>query len=162
MSIHKTNAARLLDKAKIPYELITYQVDENDLSASHLAEQLQLPAGQLFKTILLRGDKSGIFVAVVPGDQEVNLKLAAAASGNKKAETVPLKELLPLTGYIRGGCSPIGMKKNYPVYLDQQVEKFTLIFLSAGQRGLQFKMDPQDLVKAVNGIQCDLTGTPEE
>lgn len=156
MAAHKTNAARLLDKAHIPYELIEYQVDENDLSAVHLAEQLNLPKDQLFKTILLRGDKNGVFVCVIPGDQEVDLKLAAKASGNKKADTVPVKELLPLTGYIRGGCSPLGMKKNYPVFIDEQCSQHLHIYLSAGQRGLQLKMKPEDLIKAVNATVCCL------
>lgn len=115
MKISKTNAARLLDKAKIPYELIPYKVDENHLAASHVAEQLGEDICSVFKTLVLQGDKNGYFVCVIPGDQEVNLKLAAQISGNKKAELIPMKELLPVTGYIRGGCSPIGMKKPFPV-----------------------------------------------
>lgn len=105
---NKTNAARLLDRAGIAYELNTYPVDENDLSAIHVAESLGVDAGALYKTLVLRGDRTGIFVCVVPGDAEVDLKKAARASGNKKADLVPVKELLPLTGYVRGGCSPIG------------------------------------------------------
>lgn len=157
MHINKTNAARILDKQGISYELVTYTVDENDLSAAHLATQLGLPTDQVFKTILLRGDKTGIFVCVVPGGQEINLKLAAAASGNKKAETVAVKELLPLTGYIRGGCSPVGMKKKYPTYIDEQVILYDLIYVSAGQRGLQFKLQPDDLIAAVDAVTCALT-----
>ena len=111
---NKTNAARLLDRAGIAYELNTYPVDENDLSAIHVAESLGVDAGALYKTLVLRGDRTGIFVCVVPGDAEVDLKKAARASGNKKADLVPVKELLPLTGYVRGGCSPIGMKRRTP------------------------------------------------
>ena len=109
--INKTNAARLLDKAKIKYELVPYVVDEEDLSATHIADQLSEPIEQVFKTLVLKGDKSGHFVCVIPGDQEVDLKKAAKVSGNKSCDLIPMKELLPLTGYIRGGCSPVGMKK---------------------------------------------------
>ena len=112
MKINKTNAARLLDKAKIAYELIPYEVDENDLSAIHVADSLGENIEQVFKTLVLHGDKNGHFVCVIPGEHEVDLKLAAKASGNKKCDLIPMKELLPLTGYIRGGCTPIGMKKH--------------------------------------------------
>ena len=117
--VNKTNAARLLDRAKITYELIPYEVDENDLAAAHVAEQLGEDIEQVFKTLVLQGDKSGYFVCVIPGDQEVDLKLAAKASGNKKADLIPMKELLPVTGYIRGGCSPIGMKKPFPTFIHE-------------------------------------------
>lgn len=112
--INKTNVARLLDKAKVAYKLVPYEVDENDLSATHVAEQLGEDVSQVFKTLVLRGDKSGYFVCVIPGAAEVNLKKAAKVSGNKSCEMIHVKELLPLTGYIRGGCSPIGMKKHFP------------------------------------------------
>ena len=112
--INKTNAARLLDKAKIAYELIPYEVDEKDLSAIHVAASLGEDIEQVFKTLILHGDKTGYFVCVIPGEHEVDLKLAAKVSGNKKCDLIPMKELLPLTGYIRGGCSPIGMKKTFP------------------------------------------------
>ena len=112
--INKTNVARLLDKAKIAYQLVPYEVDENDLSATHVAEQLGEDIAQVFKTLILHGDKSGYFVCVIPGADEVDLKKAAKVSGNKKCEMIPVKELLPLTGYIRGGCSPLGMKKHFP------------------------------------------------
>ena len=115
--INKTNVARLLDKAKIAYQLVPYEVDENDLSATHVAEQLGEDIAQVFKTLILHGDKSGYFVCVIPGADEVDLKKAAKVSGNKKCEMIPVKELLPLTGYIRGGCSPIGMKKHFPTYI---------------------------------------------
>ena len=114
--INKTNVARLLDKAKVKYELIPYEVDENDLSAPHVAESLGEDIEQVFKTLVLHGEKSGHFVCVIPGEHEVDLKMAAKVSGNKKCDLIPMKELLPLTGYIRGGCSPIGMKKHFPTY----------------------------------------------
>jgi Cys-tRNA(Pro)/Cys-tRNA(Cys) deacylase len=147
MKINKTNAARILDQHKIAYELIPYKVDESDLSAIHVAEQLGLDVEQVFKTILLRGDKTGVFVCIVPGAEEVNLKFAAKVSGNKNAETVAMKELLPLTGYIRGGCSPLGMKKNYPIYLHESAVDLPFIYISAGQRGLQLRLSPKDLLQ---------------
>lgn len=160
MQTHKTNAARILDKIAVHYDLIAYPVDEDHLNAVHIAEQLGQPIEQVFKTILVRGDKSGVFVCVIPGALEVNLKKAASVSGNKKVETVAVKELFPLTGYIRGGCSPIGMKKKYPVYLDKQALAFSSIYISAGQRGLQLKLSPADLAQAVNATICSLTGDP--
>jgi Cys-tRNA(Pro)/Cys-tRNA(Cys) deacylase len=156
MKVQKTNAARILDRMGIAYELIPYEVDENDLSAVHVAENMGEPVDQVFKTILLRGDKHGVFVCVVPGAAEVNLKLAASVSGNKKAETVGMKELLPLTGYIRGGCSPLGMKKNYPVFVHTSAGGFSYIYISAGQRGLQLKLSPADLVRAVGATVASL------
>ena len=114
--IAKTNAARLLDRAGIEYSLIPYEVDENDLAAGHIASQLSEPIEQVFKTLVLSGDRSGYFVCVVPGDSEVDLKAAAKVSGNKKCDLIPMKELLPVTGYIRGGCSPVGMKKHFPTF----------------------------------------------
>lgn len=149
MTLKKTNAARLLDKLKINYELVSYPVDEDDLSAIHVAQLTGIPVEQLFKTIVLRGDKTGLFVCIVPGDQEVNLKQAASLSSNKKAEPVSVKELLPLTGYIRGGCSPIGMKKVYPTFLHTSAMNFTSIYISAGERGLQLKLSPKDLQQAI-------------
>ena len=145
--INKTNAARLLDKAKVTYELIPYEVDENDLSAPHVAASLGEDINCVFKTLVLHGDKTGHFVCVIPGEHEVDLKLAAKVSGNKKCDLIPVKELLPLTGYIRGGCSPIGMKK----LLD-----FPYIYVSAGIRGLQLKIAPQDLIREVHAEVCDL------
>ena len=115
-NISKTNVARLLDKAKIEYSLIPYEVDESDLGAQHIADQLGENIRQVFKTLVLHGDRNGYFVCVVPGDDEVDLKKAAKVSGNKKAEMIPMKELLPVTGYIRGGCCPIGMKKTFPTF----------------------------------------------
>ncbi len=156
MKHQKTNAARILDRMGITYELVAYEVDENDLSAVHVAAQLGQNVEQVFKTILLRGDRNGVFVCIVPGAEEVNLKLAASVSGNKKAETVAMKELLPLTGYIRGGCSPLGMKKPYPIFLHASATQFPFIYISAGQRGLQLKLTPADLIKAVNATATEL------
>ena len=150
MKINKTNAARLLDKAKIAYELIPYEVDENDLSAIHVADSLGENIEQVFKTLVLHGDKNGHFVCVIPGEHEVDLKLAAKASGNKKCDLIPMKELLPLTGYIRGGCTPIGMKKPFPTYIHESCLNYPYIYISAGQRGLQLKLDTNDLIKEVH------------
>lgn len=149
MKINKTNAARLLDRQKIAYELIPYAVDENNLAAQHVAAELGENIAQVFKTLVLRGDKTGIFVCVLPGDKEINLKSAAKISGNKSAELVAVKELLPLTGYIRGGCSPIGMKKQFPTYIHSSALQFEYIYVSAGIRGLQIKMAPVSLVQFV-------------
>ena len=156
MKINKTNAARLLDKAKIAYELIPYEVDENDLSAIHVAESLGEDINCVFKTLVLHGDKSGYFVCVIPGDREVDLKLAAKASGNKKCDLIPMKELLPLTCYIRGGCSPIGMKKPFPIYIHETCLQFSYIYISAGQRGLQLKLHPEELIREVRATVCPL------
>ncbi len=154
--INKTNVARLLDKAKVKYELIPYEVDENDLSAIHVAESLGENIEQVFKTLVLHGDKSGHFVCVIPGEHEVNLKKAAKVSGNKKCDLIPMKELLPLTGYIRGGCSPIGMKKHFPTYIHESCQEFEHIYVSAGVRGLQIKIAPQDLIQQSRAIVCNL------
>ena len=146
----------MLDLAKIAYELIPYAVDENDLSAVHIAEQLGENIEQVFKTLVLRGDKTGILVCVIPGNREVDLKRAAKVSGNKKADMLLMKELLPVTGYIRGGCSPIGMKKNYPVYIHRTAENFDYIYISAGVRGIQIKIAPYDLIRVVDAIVAEL------
>ena len=138
--IKKTNAARLLDKMKIAYELIPYEVDESDLGAAHIAEQLGQPIERLFKTLVLRGDKSGLFVCVIPGAEEVDLKKAAKATGNKK-------------------CDLIGMKKAFPTYFHNSILNHEKVYCSAGQRGLQFCLSPADLVRAANGTLTDLTDT---
>lgn len=156
MKINKTNAARLLDRGKIAYELVPYEVDENNLAATHVAEQLGEDIAQVFKTLVLRGDKHGIFVCVIPGDKEVDLKKAAKMSGNKSAEMIAMKELLPTTGYIRGGCSPIGMKKNFPVYIQEGCLSHDYIYISAGQRGLQIKIAPADLIGFVSAQVGDM------
>ena len=153
----KTNAARLLDSQKIPYELIPYEVEENDLGAQHVADQLHEDIQQVFKTLVLQGDRSGHLVCVIPGAEEVDLKKAAKISGNKKCDLIPMKELLPLTGYIRGGCSPIGMKKAFPTYLHETAMQFDHIYVSAGVRGLQFKISPQHLIQASRATVCSLT-----
>lgn len=152
----KTNAARLLDREGVSYELIPYVVDEHDLSAAHVAASLGEDVKSVFKTIVLRGDKQGSLVCVVPGDSEVDLKRAAKASGNKKVEPLPLKELLPLTGYIRGGCSPIGMKKHFPTYFDASAEGQPFIYVSAGVRGLQLKVAPADLLHCCAAVYAPL------
>lgn len=154
--IKKTNAARILDQLKIPYEIIPYEVDENDLGATHIAQQLGQPIELLFKTLVLRGDKTGLFVCVIPGAEEVDLKKAAKVTGNKKVEMIHVKELLPLTGYIRGGCSPIGMKKALPTWFHNTIMEHESVYCSAGQRGLQFHLTPADLVRAAKGIIADL------
>ena len=154
--IQKTNVARLLDQAKVPYELIPYEVDENDLSAPHVAESLGEDIAQVFKTLILQGDRTGYFVCVIPGDATVDLKLAAKVSGNKKCEMIPMKQLLPLTGYIRGGCSPIGMKKHFPTYIHHTCEEFPYIFVSAGVRGLQLKIAPADLLRMAQAEVAEL------
>ncbi|MCR4824002.1 MAG: Cys-tRNA(Pro) deacylase [Bacteroidales bacterium] len=142
----KTNAARLLDAAGIHYELIPYAYTEEDLSAQHVAAELGEDIDQVFKTLVLRGDRTGCFVCVIPGDFEVDLKVAARISGNKSCEMLHLRELLPTTGYIRGGCSPVGMKRPFPTYIHESALLYDYIYISAGQRGLQFKIAPQDLI----------------
>lgn len=148
-NISKTNAARLLDAAGIPYELVPYVVDETDLSVGHVAEQLGEDIEQVFKTLVLRGDKNGMFVCVMPGDMEVDLKVAAKISGNKNCDMLHVKELLPTTGYIRGGCSPIGMKKQFPTFIYESALLYDYIYVSAGIRGLQIKIAPQELIDFV-------------
>ena len=154
--LKKTNAARILDKLKIPYEIKTYEVDEDDLSAVHVAETAGIDIETVFKTLVTRGDKTGILMAVINGNDEINLKHLAKASGNKSVEMIALKELLPLTGYVRGGCSPLGAQKDYPVYLDSKALTHEKISISAGQRGMQLILSPQDLVKATNATIADL------
>ena len=127
----KTNAARMLDKLKITYELIEYQIDESDLSAVHLAETAGIPISLVFKTLVLEGDKNGNLVCIIPGGDEIDLKKAAIASSNKKVAMIKMKDLEPLTGYIRGGCSPLGMKKQFPVYMDENAFNHPLIYISA-------------------------------
>lgn len=144
--IQKTNAARLLEAAGIPFELIPYPVDENNLAADHIAEELGEPIEQVFKTLVLRGDRNGLFVCVMPGNMEVDLKVAARLSGNKSAAMIHMKELLPETGYIRGGCSPVGMKKPLPTFVHESALMYDYIYVSAGVRGLQFKINPEALI----------------
>lgn len=149
MPIQKTNAARLLDAAGFAYELVPYEVDEDHLDAGHVAAQLGEDLDRVFKTLVLRGDRTGLFVCVIPGSQEVDLKVAARISGNKSCEMIHVKELLPSTGYIRGGCSPIGMKKPLPTFLHESALLYDTIYISAGVRGLQICMAPADLIAFV-------------
>ena len=155
--IEKTNAARLLDRAKIKYELIPYVVDENNLAATHVAEQLGEDIAMVFKTLVLVGDRTGHIVCVVPGNHEVDLKAAARASGNKWVEMIPMKELLPTTGYIRGGCSPIGMKKRFPTYIHSSALEHDAIYISAGVRGLQIRIAPTDLISFVGAEVAEIS-----
>mgnify|MGYP004507811121 FL=1 len=154
--IQKTNAARLLDKAGVDYTTVAYEVDENDLAAGHVAAQLGEDIRQVFKTLVLRGDRTGIFVCVIPGDCELDLKRAAKISGNKNAEMLAVKELLPTVGYIRGGCSPIGMKKRFPTFFHSSALDFDFIYVSAGVRGLQLKIAPEALIGFVGAQTGDL------
>ena len=153
----KTNAARILDGLGIAYELKEYPVDLNDLSAVHVAASVGMPVEMVFKTLVARGDKNGVLMACIPGDAELDLKALAAVSGNKKVEMVHLKEVQGLTGYIRGGCSPLGAKKEYPVYLDQSSDSWDTIAISAGRRGEQILLHPQDLVTAVKAVVAPIT-----
>lgn len=152
----KTNAARILDGLGIAYELKEYPVDPNDLGAVHVAEMVGMPVEQVFKTLVARGDKTGVLMACIPGDGELDLKELAAVSGNKRVEMVHLNEVLGLTGYVRGGCSPLGAKKTYPVYLDVSAEKQSAISISAGKRGEQIVLAPADLIRAANATVAKL------
>lgn len=156
-TISKTNAARLLDQQKIHYELIPYEVDEDNLGAQHIADQLGEEIHQVFKTLVLCGDKTHHFVCVIPGCDEVDLKKVAKITGNKKCDLIPMKELLPLTGYLRGGCSPIGLKKPFPIYIHYNIEDFDQVYVSAGLRGLQLKIAPTDLIRVTHATVGDLT-----
>ena len=145
----KTNAARILDRLGIAYELRTYEVDPDDLSAETVARKLDLPLAQVFKTLVVRGDKHGVCLAVVPGGAQLDLKALARLSGDRKVDTVPLKEVQPLTGYLRGGVTALAGKKDYPVYLDASALGFAVISISAGVRGTQLLLAPADYVRAV-------------
>lgn len=146
----KTNAARLLDAEHITYSLIPYEVDESDLSAVHVANQLGEAVDQLFKTLVLKGNKTGYFVCIIPGDATLDLKKAAKVSENKSCEMIPMKDLLSITGYIRGACSPLGMKKPFPSYIDKSAISLENIYISAGKRGLQIQINPLDLIKTAS------------
>lgn len=156
--IEKTNVARLLDKAGIKYSLIPYEFDENDLAVQHVAECLGQPIERVFKTLVLHGEKTKHIVCVVPGNTEVNLKALAKVSGNKKVEMIAMKDLLVVTGYIRGGCSPIGMKKKFPTFFHSSALEFETIYVSAGVRGLQVEIAPEDLIRFVDGCVCEVAG----
>ncbi len=152
----KTNAARQLDNLKVEYKLCEYEVDESDLSAESVARKVNLPLEQVFKTLVVRGDKTGVLLVCIPGGMELDLKVMAENSGNKKIEMVPLKEVQPLTGYIRGGVSPIGTKKRYPLYLDESARRFPFISISAGTRGCQIFIEPGTLAKVLQATLCKI------
>ena len=154
--IEKTNAARLLDKAGIEYRLIPYEFDENDLAAQHVADSLGQDIARVFKTLVLHGDRTGHIVCVIPGNGEVDLKALAKMSGNKKVEMIAMKDLLAVTGYIRGGCSPVGMKRRFPTFFHTSAEAFESIFVSAGVRGLQLEISPLQLIGFVGGTVADV------
>ena len=153
----KTNAMRMLSAAKISFEVMEYEVDENDLSGVHIAEQIGLPLGQVFKTLVAKGDKTGPLVFCIPCAEELDLKKAASLTGNKKIEMVAVKDLLGLTGYIRGGVSPIGMKKKFPTWIDESCLNFEKITVSSGTRGAQLLLDRASLLQFVQGKTADLT-----
>jgi Cys-tRNA(Pro)/Cys-tRNA(Cys) deacylase len=155
-AIQKTNAARLLDKAGIKYKIVPYEVDPENLAADHVAESLNEPIERVYKTLVLHGDKTGYIVCILAGNCEVDLKKAAKASGNKKIEMIPMKDLLSVTGYIRGGCTAIGMKKKFPTYIQEDCLNFDFIYVSAGQRGLQLMLSPRDLIKIADAIPTDI------
>lgn len=150
MSIAKTNAVRFLERLGVPFELRQYEVDPEDLSAETVARKVGMSPEQVFKTLVARGDKHGVCLAVVPGNCELDLKALARATGDKKIDTVPLKEVEPLTGYIRGGVTALACKKDYPVYLDETAELFELISISAGLRGLQVLLTPEDYIRVTD------------
>lgn len=153
----KTNAIRLLEAASLPFKILHYEVDD-DLSATHAAEKLNLDPDQVFKTIVLQGERTGCFVCVIPGSCEIDLKKAARAAGDKGCALLPLKELEPLTGYVRGGCSPIGMKKRLPTFLDETASLFEEISVSAGRRGMQVLLSPRLLLEVTGATIADLAG----
>jgi Cys-tRNA(Pro)/Cys-tRNA(Cys) deacylase len=150
----KTNAARYLDSLKIDYKLVEYEVDESDLSAESVARKVNLPLDQVFKTLVARGDKTGVLMTCIPGNAELDLKAMATVSGNKNVEMVHVGEIQTLTGYIRGGVSPIGARKQYPIFLDESAMRFPLISISAGVRGSQIFISPVDLMKALDIKVC--------
>jgi Cys-tRNA(Pro)/Cys-tRNA(Cys) deacylase len=153
----KTNAVRALEGLSVPYELREYEVDPEDLTAATVAAKIGLPLEQVFKTLVVKGDRNGVCLAVVPGDTELNLKALAKLSGDRKMEMAPLKEVQPLTGYIRGGVTALACKKDYPVYVDETMILFDVVSVSAGMRGLQILLKPDDYLRAVNGVTGDLT-----
>jgi len=153
----KTNAMRILEHADIAYHISEYEYDEDNLSGIYAAKQLGIPAAQVFKTLVACGDKTGVLVFCIPVDMELDLKKAAAVSGNKKVEMIHVKELLTLTGYIRGGCSPVGMKKKYMTFIDETGILFDEIAVSAGVRGQQIILNPQDLIDFLQAMEADVT-----
>ena len=154
---NKTNAMRILDAAKIAYTPYEYEPDENDLSGVHIAHQIGLPEEQVFKTLVARGDKTGPIVLVIPCAMELDLKKCAAVSGNKRVELIAVKELLGLTGYIRGGCSPVGMKKKFPTYFEESAQLFDEITVSAGIKGCQLLVKSEEILKVTEAKCVDIT-----
>jgi Cys-tRNA(Pro)/Cys-tRNA(Cys) deacylase len=152
----KTNAARILDREGVQYCLREYAVDENDLSAPHVAEAIGMPPEQVFKTLVLRGDRTGVLMASIPANSELDLKALAAASGNKNVDLVAVKEVLGLTGYIRGGVSPIGVRKPYPFFLDETAQLWDVLSVSAGTRGCQVLLAPAELIRITQASLCDI------
>ena len=152
----KTNAMRILHSAGIQYRVVTYEVDEKDLSGVHVAQTCGLPVDQVYKTLVLRGDKAGNLVAVLPVEMELDLKALAILSGNKKVEMIAVKDLLPLTGYIRGGCSPVGMKKTFPTYVEESAILCEWISVSAGVRGVQLLLNPEELILHLHAKTGDI------
>ena len=155
--VQKTNAMRLLDSAGISYSMASYEYDESDLSGVHAAQELGVSEDVVFKTLVTRGDGSDIFVFVIPVAESLDLKKAAKASGNKSIEMIHVKEIMDITGYLRGGCSPIGMKKSYPTFIDETAQLFDEIYFSAGKRGVQIILDPEILAEVSNAEFFDLT-----
>lgn len=156
----KTNAMRMLDIAKIPYEIMEYEVDENDLSGTHIADQIDLPYEMVFKTIVTKGDKTGYCVFCLPCDKEIDFKAAARASGNKSIEPLHVKDLLGITGYIRGGCSPVGMKKKFPTFFDSSAAELARLTVSAGMRGAQLLVDRKAIIEYTEATLCNIAVDP--
>ncbi len=152
----KTNAIRILDQRKITYDLLEYTYDSENLSVDKIAEANQLEVKTVFKTLVAKGDKTGIIIAVLPGTESLNLKSLAKYSNNKKIALIPVKDLQNLTGYIRGGCSPIGMKKDFPVFISTSALELKYVYINAGKRGLFIKIDTNDLVKTVDATVCEI------
>jgi Cys-tRNA(Pro)/Cys-tRNA(Cys) deacylase len=158
----KTNAVRLLERLNVPFELRAYEVDPTDLAAETVARKIGLPPEQVFKTLVARGDKNGVCLAVVPGDCQLNLKALARATGNKKIDTVPLKDVEPLTGYVRGGVTALACKKDYPVFLDETAQLWDIISISAGMRGLQILLAPDDYLRATKATIASIAQSKSE
>jgi Cys-tRNA(Pro)/Cys-tRNA(Cys) deacylase len=152
----KTNATRILDSLSIPYELREYDVDPHDLTAETVARKIGLPLDQVFKTLVVRGDRGGVYLAVIPGNAELDAKALTRATGDRSVQMVPLKDVQPLTGYIRGGVTAIGAKKKYPVYIDETIELFEVVSISAGARGTQILLAPADYIRVVEGTLASI------
>lgn len=155
--IRKTNAMRMLDKANVPYEVMEYEYDENDLDGHHVADFFGTSYEEVFKTLVTKGASGEYYVFCLSVDSEIDLKKAASVAGEKRVEMIHVKELLPLTGYIRGGCSPVGMKKKFKTFFDEMIELIDVIYVSGGQRGVQLKLAPKDLLEYTEGVVADFT-----